>query len=162
PAPDAHGGGECDSPARDRRQEGRSQGARRAARDGRNRRPPQPPAGRALGRPAAACRRRAGADHEAEGPLRRRADGQPRLLGVAMVSGSFVLTDTITRGFDHIFSSSYGNTDAVVSGKKLVDFSSSGNATVSRALLEQIRAQRDVAAAAGAVLDFSGNSTTAK
>jgi putative ABC transport system permease protein len=84
------------------------------------------------------------------------------VLGVAMVSGSFVLTDTITKAFDHIFSSSYGNTDAVISGKKLVDFSSSGNATVSRALLEKIRAQRDVAAAAGAVLDFSGNSTTAK
>ena len=84
------------------------------------------------------------------------------VLGVAMVSGSFVLTDTITKAFDHIFSSSYGNTDAVVSGKKLVDFSSSGNATVSRALLEKIRAQRDVAAAAGTVLDFGGDSTRAK
>src|SRR5581483_3205383 len=84
------------------------------------------------------------------------------VLGVAMVSGSFVLTDTISRAFDSIFSSSYGKTDAVVSGKKLVDYSSSGNATVSPALLRQIRAQRDVAAAAGAVLDFGGDSTRAK
>ena len=84
------------------------------------------------------------------------------VLGVAMVSGSFVLTDTISKAFDSIFSSAYDNTDAVVSGKKLVDFSSSGNATVSKALLERIRAQRDVAAAAGAVMDFGGDSTRAK
>jgi putative ABC transport system permease protein len=84
------------------------------------------------------------------------------VLGVAMVSGSFVLTDTISRAFDSIFSTAYGNTDAVVSGKKLVDYSSSGNATVSAALLEKIRKQHDVAAAAGAVLDFGGDSTRAK
>ena len=70
-------------------------------------------------------------------------------LGVAMVSGSFVLTDTISKAFTSIFSSAYEHTDAVVSGKKLVDYSSSGNATVSPALLEQIRQQPDVAAAAG-------------
>ena len=45
------------------------------------------------------------------------------VLGVAMVSGSFVLTDTISKAFDSIFTSSYSHTDAVVSGKKLVDFS---------------------------------------
>jgi putative ABC transport system permease protein len=84
------------------------------------------------------------------------------ILGVAMVSGSFVLTDTISRAFDSIFSSAYDNTDAVVSGKKLVDFSSSGNATVSQAVLEKIRAQRDVAAAAGAIADLSGDSTRAQ
>lgn len=84
------------------------------------------------------------------------------VLGVAMVSGSFVLTDTISKAFDSIFSSAYDDTDAVVSGKKLVDYSSSGNATVSRALLERIRAQREVGAAAGAVMDFSGDSTRAK
>jgi putative ABC transport system permease protein len=84
------------------------------------------------------------------------------VLGVAMVSGSFVLTDTISKAFDSIFSTAYGTTDAVVSGKKLVDYSSSGNATVSPSLLAKIRAQRDVAAAAGAVLDFGGDSTRAK
>ena len=55
------------------------------------------------------------------------------VLGVAMVSGSFVLTDTISKAFTSIFSSAYDHTDAVVSGKKLVDYSSSGNATVSAA-----------------------------
>ena len=84
------------------------------------------------------------------------------VLGVAMVSGSFVLTDTISKAFTSIFSSAYEHTDAVVSGKKLVDYSSSGNATVSPALLEQIRQQPDVAAAAGAVMDLNGDSTKAK
>jgi putative ABC transport system permease protein len=84
------------------------------------------------------------------------------VLGVAMVSGSFVLTDTISKAFDSIFTSAYRGTDAVVSGKKLVDYSSSGNATVSPALLERIRAQRDVAAAAPAIMDLNGDSTNAQ
>jgi len=37
------------------------------------------------------------------------------VLGVAMVSGSFVLTDTISKAFTSIFSSAYDHTDAVVS-----------------------------------------------
>jgi putative ABC transport system permease protein len=84
------------------------------------------------------------------------------VLGVAMVSGSFVLTDTISKAFTSIFSSAYDHTDAVVSGKKLVDYSSSGNATVSPALLEKIRKEPQVAAAAGAVMDMNGDSTRAK
>jgi putative ABC transport system permease protein len=84
------------------------------------------------------------------------------VLGVAMVSGSFVLTDTISKAFTSIFSSAYDHTDAVVSGKKLVDYSSSGNATVSPALLAQLRTQPGVAAAAGSLMDFSGDSTRAK
>ncbi len=39
------------------------------------------------------------------------------ILGVAMVSGTYVLTDTIDKAFDNIFSETYANTDAVVSGK---------------------------------------------
>ena len=84
------------------------------------------------------------------------------VLGVAMVSGSFVLTDTISKAFDTVFSSAYERTDAVVSGRQLVDYSASGGATVTPALLRRIRALPDVAAAAGAVLDLEGNSTQAK
>src|SRR6478609_8168289 len=84
------------------------------------------------------------------------------VLGVAMVSGSFVLTDTISKAFTSIFSSAYDHTDAVVSGRKLVDYSSSGNATVSAQLLAKIRAQSNVAAAAGSVMDLNGDSTKAK
>ena len=83
------------------------------------------------------------------------------VLGVAMVSGSFVLTDTISKAFDTIFTSSYTHTNAVVSGKKLVDYSSGGNATVSQALLERIKRMRDVEAASGALIDLNGDSTHA-
>jgi putative ABC transport system permease protein len=84
------------------------------------------------------------------------------VLGVAMVSGSFVLTDTISKAFTSVFSSSYAHTDAVVSGKKLVDYSSSGNATVSQALLQTIRKLPYVEAAAGSIADMNGDSTRAK
>src|SRR4051812_24060122 len=84
------------------------------------------------------------------------------VLGVAMVSGSFVLTDTISKAFTSIFSSAYDHTDVVVSGKKLVDYSSSGNATVSPAVLERIRKQPYVEAAAPAIADMNGDSTRAK
>jgi putative ABC transport system permease protein len=84
------------------------------------------------------------------------------VLGVAMVSGSFVVTDTITKAFDSIFTSSYRNTDAVVSGKKLVDYSNSGNATVAPKLLVKIRSLPDVAAASGAIIDLNNDTTNTK
>src|SRR5262249_1262401 len=94
--------------------------------------------------------------------LRTILTGLAVVLGVALVSGSFVLTDTISKAFDNIFAASYDKTDAVVSGRKIVDYSSSGNATVSPALLQRIRSLPDVQAAAGQVLDLNGNSTQAK
>ena len=39
------------------------------------------------------------------------------VLGVAMVSGTYVLTDTIKAAFDQIFAGSYENTAAVITGK---------------------------------------------
>jgi putative ABC transport system permease protein len=84
------------------------------------------------------------------------------VLGVAMVSGTFVLTDTIDRAFHTIFTASYSHTDAVVSGRKLVDYSFSGNATVPASLVDQVRGLPDVQEAAGTILDFSGNSDQAK
>jgi putative ABC transport system permease protein len=84
------------------------------------------------------------------------------VIGVAMVSGTFILTDTIDRAFHSVFSASYAQTDAVVSGKKLVDWSTSGNATVSPALLAKVRGLPEVGQAAGLVLDFSSPSDTAQ
>ena len=43
------------------------------------------------------------------------------VLGVAMISGTYVLTDTINNGFDTIFSRSYQNADVVISGKAAFD-----------------------------------------
>ncbi len=84
------------------------------------------------------------------------------VLGVAMVSGSYVLTDSVQRAFHTIFTSSYDNTDAVISGKKLVDYSSSGNATVSTALLDRVRRAPGVADASGVIMDLGGGVTTTK
>jgi putative ABC transport system permease protein len=84
------------------------------------------------------------------------------VLGVAMVTGSFVLTDSIQKAFHTLFSSSYENTDAVITGKKLVDYSNSGNATVPASLLAQVRARPDVEQATGEITDMSGGSLTAQ
>jgi len=78
------------------------------------------------------------------------------ILGVAMVSGTYVLTDTIDRAFDAVFSESYAGTDAVVSGRE-ADISFQGDTPdlppVPADLLEKIRALPDVAAAAGGIYD---------
>ena len=84
------------------------------------------------------------------------------ILGVAMVTGSFVLTDTMSKAFDSIFSSSYEQTDVVVSGRSLVDWSDQGNALVSDRLLRQVRALPDVEAAAGEILDLNSSANQAK
>ncbi len=84
------------------------------------------------------------------------------VLGVAMVSGTYVLTDTIQKAFDGIFSESYEGTDAVINGKQLVDFSSSGRATVSAELLDEVGALPEVEAAAGGIIDLQSNSNPAK
>src|SRR5581483_11065827 len=84
------------------------------------------------------------------------------VLGVAMVSGSFVLTDSIQKAFHSLFASSYANTDAVVSGQKLVDYSNSGNATLPASLLSRVRSLPDVEAATGLLTDMSGGVLVAK
>ena len=39
------------------------------------------------------------------------------VLGVAMISGTYVLTDTIKAAFNTVFTQVYKNTDAVITGK---------------------------------------------
>jgi putative ABC transport system permease protein len=78
------------------------------------------------------------------------------VLGVAMMSGTFVLTDTIDRAFSNIFDESYAGTDAVVSGKG-ADISFQGESSdeppVPASLLPEIRELDGVAAAMGGVYD---------
>ena len=73
------------------------------------------------------------------------------VIGVSMVSGTFILTDTMQKTFDGLFTASSAQTDAVIQGKKIVDFSSSGAATVPESLLAKVRALPEVGAASGAV-----------
>ena len=73
------------------------------------------------------------------------------VIGVTMVSGTLVLTDTIQKGFDGIFTASYSKTDAVIAGKQIVKGSQSGAATVPESLLVKVRALPEVEAAGGTI-----------
>jgi putative ABC transport system permease protein len=76
------------------------------------------------------------------------------VLGVAMMSGTYVLTDTINAGFDTIYNQSYKNADLVISGKAA--FESSADNTIDtptfpETVLTKVKALPDVAYAAGSV-----------
>jgi putative ABC transport system permease protein len=80
------------------------------------------------------------------------------VLGVAMVSGTFVLTDMINRAFDDIFTESYAKTDAYISGKS-PGFNFQGEdvlpPSVPASLIATVRKLPDVETAAGSVGDDS-------
>ena len=84
------------------------------------------------------------------------------VLGVAMVSGTYVLTDTITKAFDGLYEDSYKGTSAVISGKEVVKNAASGKATVPESLVEEVRGLPGVAGAAGQVYDVSGTTDLTK
>jgi putative ABC transport system permease protein len=79
------------------------------------------------------------------------------VLGVAMMSGSYVLTDTIDKAFDAIFVDSYAGTDAVVTGRE-PGFGFEGESAqpppIPEATLERVRAVDGVEVATGSVTDF--------
>src|SRR5437764_13172827 len=85
--------------------------------------------------------------------LRASLTGLAIVLGVAMISGTYVLTDTINHGFNTIFETSYKNADAIISGKAA--FSNGGNGhqienpTFSDSVLPKAKAIPDVSLAAG-------------
>ena len=74
-----------------------------------------------------------------------------------MMSGAYVLTDTIDKAFNAIFVESYAETDAVVSGKD-ADISFEGEQSqpppIPEDVLEQVRSVDGVEVAAGSVTDF--------
>jgi putative ABC transport system permease protein len=84
------------------------------------------------------------------------------VLGVAMIAGSLILTDTIDRAFTSVFSSSYTNTDLVVRGTPVVDDAFAGTPTVPAGLVPRIAAVDGVAEAGGTLVDFSGTGNTAR
>ncbi len=78
------------------------------------------------------------------------------VLGVAMISGTYILTDTIDRAFTTLFTESYAGTDAVVTGKGLdisIDGEQPPSPPVDASLLETVRGVDGVALASGSVLD---------
>src|SRR4051794_24962758 len=78
------------------------------------------------------------------------------VLGVSMISGTYVVTDTIHRAFTDIFSASYKDTSTVISGREIVKDSASGKATVPESLLRRVSRLPNVQAAAGSVMSQRG------
>ena len=77
------------------------------------------------------------------------------VLGVAMTSGTLVLTDAIDKAFKNIFTEQYQGTDAVISGKQAIRFEGEGSErpSIPASLLPEVRQQPSVAAATGLVVD---------
>jgi putative ABC transport system permease protein len=76
------------------------------------------------------------------------------VLGVAMISGTYILTDTINNGFNTIVTNSYKNADVVISGEAAFK-NTNGNGvetpTFPQSVLKEVRTLPDVEGAAGAV-----------
>jgi putative ABC transport system permease protein len=94
--------------------------------------------------------------------LRTVLAGLAVVFGVAMVSGTFVLTDTVKKAFDSIFQGSYNRTGAVISGKDIVKGSSSGKATVPDSLVARVKGLPETGAAAGQIFSVTGNTDLVK
>jgi putative ABC transport system permease protein len=76
------------------------------------------------------------------------------VLGVAMVSGTYVLTDSIDKAFDSIFNDVRKGSNAVVTGKSAFDLSEGSGVeapSFDESLLPKVRALPDVAEAEGSV-----------
>jgi putative ABC transport system permease protein len=83
--------------------------------------------------------------------LRSILTGLAIVLGVAMISGTYILTDTINQAFTNVFNVSYRHTDAIISGKQFVSNANSPP-TVPASVLTRVRALPDIAAASGSYL----------
>jgi putative ABC transport system permease protein len=77
-------------------------------------------------------------------------------IGVALVAGTYVLTDTINAAFDEIFSESLKGTDVVITAREPVKQDSGVTPTFSAKLLPEVRRVRGVSLAAGAVFTPGG------
>ena len=78
------------------------------------------------------------------------------VLGVAMVSGTYVLTDTIKAAFTTVFTNVYAKTDAVISAKSAIGTSNTSNIippSFPESLLAKVRALPGVLDAEGGIDD---------
>ncbi|MFI5122971.1 MAG: ABC transporter permease [Vicinamibacteria bacterium] len=75
------------------------------------------------------------------------------VLGVMMVAGTYVLTDTIDRSFDRIFTQSNEGVDAVVSSKQAIDTFDDSAPAFPESVLKRVRAVDGVEYAEGSIAD---------
>jgi putative ABC transport system permease protein len=80
------------------------------------------------------------------------------ILGVAMISGTYVLTDTIQSAFGTVFTQVYKHTDAIISGKSAIG-NDNNNPTLPpsfpQSLLGEVRGLPGVAEATGGIADYA-------
>jgi putative ABC transport system permease protein len=72
-------------------------------------------------------------------------------LGVALVSGTYILTDTINKSFDDIFSESLKGTDVVVTPKEIVAQDNDAPPAFPASYLQRVRGVPGVAKAEGGI-----------
>jgi putative ABC transport system permease protein len=78
------------------------------------------------------------------------------VIGVAMVSGTYVLTDTIRSAFSTVFTQAYKNADAVITGRSAIGTGGENREpapSLPASLVSQVRALPEVAQASGAIAD---------
>jgi putative ABC transport system permease protein len=88
--------------------------------------------------------------------LRAVLTGIAIVLGVAMISGTYILTDTVQSAFTNLFTDSYAGTDAVVTGRGLdisIDGEKPPDPPIPASLLGTVRGVDGVALATGTVAD---------
>jgi putative ABC transport system permease protein len=83
------------------------------------------------------------------------------VLGVAMISGTYILTDTIKAAFTSVFSQAYSHSDAVICGRSAIATTSGcgtggggpGTPTLPASLLTRVNALPQVARTSGSIGD---------
>jgi putative ABC transport system permease protein len=75
-------------------------------------------------------------------------------LGVTLVAGTYVFTDTINASFDRIFTKAYAKTDVVVSPGDAVTNQDGEKAPMPASVLAKVQATDGVATAEGGIFDF--------
>ena len=79
------------------------------------------------------------------------------VIGVAMVSGTYILTDTIKAAFGTVFTQAYKNADAVITGKNAIGTDNNGQAngtpSLPASLLASVQRLPGVAQVGGGISD---------
>jgi len=83
--------------------------------------------------------------------LRLLLSGIAVILGVAFVSGTYVLTDTMSKAFDNLFTDAFAGTAVTVQGKSALGGGFNDREPVPQAVLDKVRKVPGVAEAVGNV-----------
>src|SRR5919112_2531554 len=77
-------------------------------------------------------------------------------LGVTLIAGTYVFTDTINRSFDKIFAAAYEGIDVVVTPNDDIETTDGVSPPLPASVLERLRGLDGVEASEGEVFDSTG------